>query len=252
MTTATATNDQPGTPALRHVLVTMIGALIVAALIADGAFNLLDLAARHTFVARSSYSAVHSLRVDAANADVRLTAAAPGARLTVTAHVTEALDHPRRETTLTSAGQLHLTESCPLTFSSVCAVTYDIAIPSGIAVTVSSGDGDITTTGLATTASISLRSGDGNITALNIRARNVRLSSGDGDIDAQLATAPQQLEANSGDGDITLTVPNVPYAIHASSGSGTVSDSELQINPASARSINANSGDGNVAIQPAR
>lgn len=251
MTTATVTEPHRPSRALRPLILSAIGALLAVAVIADGAFTLLDLGARHTFVTRSSYAGVRSLRVDVDKADVRLMAAPAGARLTVVAHVTDALDRPRRIAT-SSAGRLHLEQSCPLTFSVVCAVTYDIAVPSGVVVVVRSGDGNVTATGLATTSTVSLSSGDGDITATGLRATRVRLNSGNGTIDAQLAKAPEQLQASSGDGDIRLTVPNVPYAVHAGSGAGSVSDDALQINPASPRSIDATSGAGSVTIRPAR
>jgi len=250
MASATVTMERPRTTAQRHRLLTVIGALIAATLIAGGAFNLLELAARHEYAVRSSYAGVLSLKVDASG-DVRLTAAPAGTRLTVVVHVAEALERPRRDATLSRAGELHLTEGCPFALSIACSVSYDIALPSGIAVNVNSGAGDITAMGLTTTASVSLRSGTGDIEATKISAPRVRLDSGAGDIDAQLTMAAQLLESSSGDGNITLTVPNVPYAVHASSSTGTVSDKGMRIDAISSRGIDASSAAGNVTIRPA-
>lgn len=78
------------------------------------------------------------------------------------------------------------------------------------------------------------------------------LSSGAGDIHAQLLHPAQQLEASSGAGDIVLTVPNVAYAVTTSSGVGNITDSSLSIDPGSPRRINASAGAGDVTIQASR
>ena len=62
----------------------------------SGVVALLDVAARHTFTAHSTFAGVHRLIVDNSVGDVHLVRARAGAPVSVTAHVTEGLGNPRR------------------------------------------------------------------------------------------------------------------------------------------------------------
>jgi hypothetical protein len=242
--------DSARAPVAIRITLTLIGAVIAVGLVLAGALTLLDLSARHTFDTRASYDGVQSLFVDDGGGDVVLTSAPAHSPLLVSEHVTEGLTTPGRRATRDRTGGLHLKASCPDFPGPECQVGYQIVVPSGVAVIVSSGAGDIVATNLTSTASVQLSSGAGDVTARQISAPNVKLDSGAGDVSLQLTAPAQQLEASSGAGDVTLTVPNATYAVHATSGAGNVSDQSLRIDPASPRTIHASSGAGNVTISP--
>lgn len=230
---------------------TLLGALLIAALIAYGAFELIDLASRHSFDVAAGYSGVRSLEVDGGTGDVRLVAGPAGSEVSVVEHVTEGLSTPDRKAVRGANGALTISATCSVTISNNCGVSYTIMVPPAVAVNVDSGAGDVEARGLSTTAPLKLSSGDGDVNAVGIDAGNVTLESGNGDVTATLDTAPTRLDASSGNGDVTLTVPNTTYSVHASSGNGTVSDQTLRTDPSSPRSITASSGNGDVTIQAA-
>jgi len=209
----------------------VLGALLLAFLIACGAYGLSDLAARHSYDVRASYHGVHALRVDGGDGDVHLVGAPSGSAVSVVEHVTEGLSSPSRVARVGAGGVLRLSAACTVVFSNSCGISYTVAVPSGLTVDAHSGGGDVDARGIG--------------------AGNVTLESGNGDVSATLERAPSRLEAKSGNGDVTLTVPNVTYAVHASSGNGNVSDGSLRIDPSSPRTITATSGNGDVTIKAA-
>jgi len=228
---------------------TVLGGLLLAFLIAYGAFELIDLASRHSFDVRAGYAGVRSLEVDGGSGDVHLTAGAAGSEVIVVEHVTEGLTSPDRKAVRGTGGALRLSASCRVGVSNNCGVSYTIAVPAGVAVNADSGDGNVDARGLSANGPVELSSGNGNVNAVGIDAANVTLKSGNGDVTATLDRAPAQLDASSGNGDVRLTVPNATYAVRATSGNGTVSDDTLRIDPSSPRSITANSGNGDVTVR---
>lgn len=239
------------TPAIRWLL-SAIAAALALALVLGGAYTLLDLAARHTFETRSSYSGVRSLIVDASAGDVVITGAPNASAVQVVEHVSEGLSTPSRQAVREPGGELRLHETCPGLFGTSCDVSYTIAVPNGVEVIASSGAGDVTARDLRTRSIVRLSSGAGDVTAASISAPDVRLSSGAGDIHARLSSPLTRLVASSGAGDVDLTVPNAVYSVAATSGAGTVSDGSVRTDPAAARSIHATSGAGDVTIRVSR
>jgi Histidine kinase len=59
------------------------------------------------------------------------------------------------------------------------------------------------------TGPLRLSSGDGDVNALGIRATNVTLQSGNGDVTATFDRAPTRLDASSGNGDVTIQAAGV-------------------------------------------
>jgi Toastrack DUF4097 len=230
---------------------TVLGGLLLAFLIAYGAFELIDIGSRASFDVSATYGGVRSLEVDGGTGDVHLTAGAAGSDVIVVEHVIGGLTTPDRQAVRGAGGALRLSSSCPVGISNYCQVSYTIAVPPGVAVDADSAGGDVDARGLSTTAPLKLTSGDGDVSALGIGAGNVTLDSGNGDVTATLVRAPSRLYASSGNGDVTLTVPNTTYAVHVSSGNGDVSDSTLRTDPASPRTITASSGNGDVTVRAA-
>jgi len=228
----------------------VLGGLALVWLIGWCAFELIDFVSRHTSDVSTTYAGVRSLEVDGGTGDVHIDGGAAGSGVVVIEQVTEGLTTPHRNAVRGAGGTLRLSASCPIGISNYCGVSYTVTVPPGVTVTADSA-GDVDARGLTTTAPLKLSSGDGDIDAIDVTAPVVTLDSGNGDVTATLDRAPTTLNASSGNGDLTLTVPNVTYAVHASSGNGSVSDPTLRIDPNSARSITASSGNGNVTIRAA-
>ena len=252
MASADLTLDAPRTPPAIRAVLTLVGVIIAGGLVLMGAYTLLDLVSRHTFSTRSTYSGVRSLVVDDESGGVSLTSAPAGAQVVVVEHLTKGLTSPHREVVRGSHGALHLKASCSGFPGPECDVRYVVAVPSGVSVLVNSGAGDISASGLITSASVQLSSGAGEVSVTRISAPQVQLSSGAGDVTAQFTRPAQRLVASSGAGDVHLTVPNFTYAVHASTGAGVVSDATVRTDPGSPRTISATSGAGDVTISANR
>jgi hypothetical protein len=145
-----------------------------------------------------------------------------------------------------SGTTLTLSYSCPAEF--VCGVSYDIQVPRGVAVQVSSAAGAITLTSLA--GPVTAQTSAGLISAAGLASPTADLKSDAGGINADFSAAPGSVHASTHVGPIALTVPgSAAYKIstHTYVGSSTVTVSK---NPASAHAISASSDLGSITISP--
>ena len=115
--------------------------------------------------------------------------------------------------TRTLAGKtLTLGYQCP--DESLCSASYDIQVPRGVAVQVSSETGEIRLFSLAGT--VTAKSGTGLIVAAGLTSRTASFTTNLGEIDAVFATAPVTLNATTNLGAINIRVPcTVSYDVKA-------------------------------------
>ena len=118
--------------------------------------------------------------------------------------------------TRTLAGKtLMLGYQCP--DESLCSASYDIQVPRGVAVRVSSGTGEIRLSSLAGT--VTAKSGTGLIVAAGLTSRTASFTTNLGEIDAVFATAPVTVHVTTNLGAINLRVPGtVSYDVNAPPG----------------------------------
>jgi hypothetical protein len=160
---------------------------------------------------------------------------------------------------------LVIRSSCGATlFNDRCSRSYVLHVPSGVAVTADSSqgnvdvsdggrvsahsdEGDVTITRGSGTLQAS--SGQGDVTISRSTARSVSAHSGQGDVVVDLVASPKRLIASSGQGNVAVELPTGPnsYQVHANSGQGNVSDN-VDNNPASNRVVEASSGQGDVTV----
>ena len=254
---------------VRRALLAVAGVLAFA-LVAMAAYNLLDLAARHTTTERASYGDVRALVVDDASG-IRLTAAPAGAPLHVVARVTEGLTSPKRSAVRGSDGTLRLSSSCPFIFEDQCEVSYEIQVPSGTLVRARSSAGDVVAEDLIASRPVELHSSAGDVIAVDVSAPAIQLSTGAGDVQARgLRSDRVQAESSAGDvvvsmrsparrlladssaGDVDVLVPDRAYRLDATSSAGDVDAVELRTDPGSDRSITAHSSAGDVHVAAQR
>lgn len=228
-------------------LLTVAATLFALLFIAGGAQALLDLSARHAFDVRSSHAGVRTITVEDDSGDVRLTGAPAGGPVRVVAHLTEGLRKPRWTATRGAGGTLRLRASCPVLFSTVCDVRFEVEVPAGVAVSAHSGHGSVTAEGVSA-PDVELETGAGSVRASGLRVRRVRASAGAGDVRVGMLTPPSLVDAHSGAGGVELTVPDAVYAVDAHAGAGDVIDGAVRKDPASPRRITATSGAGDVRI----
>jgi hypothetical protein len=127
-------------------------------------------------------------------------------------------------------GALDIQQDCPAgLLDQACSVSYQIAVPPGVPLNLSSDDGDV-----KVTRSLS---------------RNVHASSGSGNIWLDFATAPSTVVAQTDSGSVTVRVPpGGRYAIEPSTDSGNQRVNVSQ-DPAAPRNIIASSDDGNITVE---
>jgi hypothetical protein len=268
-----STLTQPA-PARRTPLPVRRALLVVAALtalflVATGAYNLLDVASRHTTTKQASFASVRELVVEDAG-DVRLTGAPAGAPLRVVTRITEGVREPGRSAVRTAGGGLRLSSSCPGFFGGQCGVDYEISVPAGTAVRVDASEGDVAAEDLTTTRPLVLHSSAGDVRATDVAAPSIALSSSAGDVQARelsgerieagssagdvvasIKTPAERLLAHSSAGNVELLVPNAIYRVDATSSAGDVDADSVRTDPSAPRTITAHSSAGDVRIAAA-
>jgi hypothetical protein len=151
-----------------------------------------------------------------------------------------AASHMLHGTTLT------LSYTCPRELS--CGVSYNVKVPRGVAVSVSTSTGAVTLTALAGT--VSARAAAGLITAVELSSPVASFTSDAGGVLATFAAAPRSLTATTNVGPITLTVPGTTgylVAAHTVVGSSTVT---VPRSGSPAHSISARSDLGSISVSP--
>ncbi|MEU8181485.1 DUF4097 family beta strand repeat-containing protein [Micromonospora sp. NPDC049044] len=120
-----------------------------------------------------------------------------------------------------------------------CSVSYEVAVPEGVAVEGESGSGDVE---LSRIGAVDLRLGSGDV-RVNGASGTVGVETGSGNIDVSEASGTIRLRAGSGD----ITARRLGGATDAEAGSGNVTV-ELE-KPTSARA-HASSGDVTMLVPP--
>ncbi|ASW56251.1 DUF4097 family beta strand repeat-containing protein [Plantactinospora sp. KBS50] len=162
----------------------------------------------------------------------------------------------------------------------LCTVSYEVTAPTGVAVSGSSGSGDIDLRGVSTVevelgsgnvtvqdasgdvqvrtgsgniavsragGAVALYAGSGTVTGTELGGGAVRAQAGSGNVDLRLATA-NSVQARSGSGSVQIAVPPDHYRVHADSGSGS-RDVTVTDEPAASLLIDARTGSGNLSVR---
>jgi hypothetical protein len=197
----------------------------------------------------------------------------PTASFTVTAHVTAVVvNGGSGSVDVTGAGRSTVSVSQQATYSStppkvthvlhgttltmsytcpaeiVCDVSYQVQVPRGVAVSVSTSTGAVTLTSLAGT--INAHASTGLITADDLRSPVATFKSNAGGVIATFSVPPRTLTATTNVGPIGLSVPgSVAYRLntHTLVGTSTVT---VHRSSSPAHSISASSDLGSISISP--
>lgn len=164
-----------------------------------------------------------------------------------------------------AGNDLRLSTTCR-TLEPSCSVDFRVAIPAELALTVSTGSGDVDVRGVAgavtvsagsgdiavadAAAPVSVRAGSGDITLENVAGRTVDARTGSGDIDAAFEQVPVEVRARTGAGDVSLVLPgSAAYAVDVDTGAG---DETVTVDMAasSPNRIYVRTGSGDVSVVP--
>jgi Putative adhesin len=241
-------------------------AAVVFSVVAIGwsCFTLVDLLALRTYHSSQAFPAVGTIDLQTGDAEVTVVPDATGGQILVDRVVHRGLvrvndgDHVQ-------GGRLVVVDGCRRAFSWHCSMSITIHTPRQIDLVGSVGDGDLHDRGTSgevdlsggdgditlsqVTGEVSLHVGDGDITTQGLRAPTVSISSGDGDVNLNLANSPQRVSIHSGDGDIDACLPadTASYAVTTDTGDGSVSN-QIPTSPIAAKTMTIQSGDGDVTL----
>ncbi|MCZ4122432.1 DUF4097 family beta strand repeat-containing protein [Streptomyces sp. H39-S7] len=199
---------------------------------------------------------VSAVEVGKGSGDVRIR---PGAGGGVTIHRTVRYHGDGKPTPgqKVENGTLTFTDGCD-----DCSIDYELTVPAGASVKVSTGSGDVDVQGVAS-ANLKTGSGDidvsgvagalttwagsGDLTGTGLGGADVSATASSGEIRLTFVKAPQKVAIKASSGDVTVHVPGGPYATDVSTGSG---DEHVSVpaDPSATARIQVRTGSGDVTL----
>ncbi|MFL6128441.1 MAG: hypothetical protein ACJ73E_05190 [Mycobacteriales bacterium] len=269
----------PLSSARRWVLA--VGVLLSVAAIAWGVLLLVNLLGRTTEDRSATLPATGGqLILSSSGGGIRV-AVGDVTDIRVVSHLVYGLSAPRLRQDA-GPGGVRLAASCPW-YSSLCSVTYEITLPTGMAVRAESSGGSISVRGVtgavdtsssggpitvsettssirahssggsvtvtASTGAVDLDSSGGGIVGTGLRGDRARAESSGGSVRLVFDAPPRLVEASSSGGGVEVRLPRVDggYRVDAtSSGGGQVVD--VPTDPASTRRVTVHSSGGDARV----
>jgi hypothetical protein len=201
-------------------------------------------------------------------------------QVTETIGYDQGIDSPPMVTQSVSGGRLSLSD--PACSNSGCTVDFDVTVPPGVTVTVSTGGGPLAVSGVAganlasgggpvratliggpltvNTAGGALvlrglsgplhaETDGGTLIAQDVAAATATITTGGGPAMVSFVTAPENVSVSTDGGPAMVAVPGGPYKLTADSGGGPQSVG-IATDPAARPSITVTSGGGPLRIEP--
>ncbi|MEV4107800.1 DUF4097 family beta strand repeat-containing protein [Nonomuraea sp. NPDC049695] len=147
--------------------------------------------------------------------------------------------------------------------ASACEVSYEVEVPKGLRVDVSSDSGDLTLRGLSGELKARSDSGDltleglsgqlkartdsGVIEADDLAAKHAEVETDSGDVDLTFDGQPDKVVTTSDSGSISIRVPQGPYNVVAKTDSGDKHITAAN-DPSAARQIQLTSDSGDLEV----
>jgi Putative adhesin len=168
---------------------------------------------------------VRAIAVDVDTGDVELVR---GSQVTVEQTTEYLIRKPDVERTVKD-GVLTLKSDCGGLFLLDCTTDFRIEVPEGVAVNV--------------------RTDVGNVTGAALASSDVRIKTDVGDVDVDLTTAPDRLEAFTDVGDVELRLPDAAYAVDTDTDVGDIDVNGVVQDDRAPRSVTTKTDVGDVTIQ---
>jgi hypothetical protein len=157
-----------------------------------------------------------------------------------------AFGHPARERRSVSGGVLRISSRCPKIVVGSCSVSYELAVPETVTVSVHATEGSVRFTGFRGTASV--RTGAGNVDVEAYCGFDFAATTGSGNVRIAAACSPAHLEVFTRSGNATALVPAGRYRVSAGSGKGQPRVSGVVRDAAAPFTIDMHSGTGKLTI----
>lgn len=164
---------------------------------------------------------------------------------------------------------LRLASDCRMQVISLgCSVTYRLTVPHDVALAGSASNGGLDIAAVAGTVDLSTSNGDitlaggeqavtlrtsnGRIDVRDTRSGHLELTSSNGDVWAEVVTAPDTLVARTSNGRIDVVLPDEgPYAVEANTSNGRT-DVQVPTDPTASSVIEARTSNGSISVRPSR
>lgn len=244
---------------------TLVGLLLAAAIVPAVALSIIGSTAYQRLASRERVftTPVTAVSIQVSSGDITIGRRTDANTVVATSGV-HGLTYPSDDEHVVGH-TLVIRSSCgAMIFNDRCSRSYVVSLPSGVAVTADSSQGNVNVTGADRTVSahsgqgdvtitrgsgsLLASSGQGDVSIIRSAATTVSVHSGQGDVAVDLISPPKRLTASSGQGDVTIELPKGSnYNVQANSGQGDVSDT-VDNNPASDRVVNVSSGQGDVTV----
>jgi hypothetical protein len=240
---STTTRSRALTPGRKAMLA--VGGLFAVALIAVGTWTAIQALGTTTETRHLTLTPTAGRLIIHTNGDIQITTSG-GSDVQVTEQIKHSIGRPRLEETSTGEGVV-LHGNCPW-YTSICGVSYQITVPSGLSVEATTSAGDITISGA--TGNLRLSSSAGDITATGLRSDSVQARSSAGDVSLGFDVPPTAVTGHTSAGDIDVTLPAADggYRVHVHTSAG---DHHVTVptDPQSSRVIDATTSAGDVEVR---
>lgn len=191
-----------------------------------------------------------AIELDLGEAPVQITGGATGA---VEVRRTEEFAFGRRPRITrrleSRSGVLRIASRCPATVLSTCAVSFRIAVPDNVLVSVRTTSGRVAISSLNGSARLASSSGD--IAVNGFCGFTLVATSASGDVTSAADCSPDRMELRSGSGDVHAVVPSGRYRVDAHNDANGQRVRNLTVADDASFTIQALSGSGDVTVESA-
>jgi hypothetical protein len=183
--------------------------------------------------------------------DVSVHEGDPGQPLVIRRILTWSFNRPTAEVAQ-HGSRVEIVGRCPTIGFSFghCAVNFDVTLPRGTSVVLTSQTGDVTASGIGGT--LEATTDTGNVDLRDLRSERVTATSSTGDVAVTLLTAPRSVRTGTSTGDVRVRVPadGTAYQVTANT---SVGDRTVHVptDPVSPRTINASTSVGDLVVTTA-
>ncbi len=233
-------------PTARRRWLVVLGSILAVAMVGWTTITLVDLMAHQREDAQRTFAVpAGRVSIHLSSGSVHVVAGS-GSTVDVKRHLSYGLSHPHVSERVI-AGVLTIDTSCTGVVSTFCTARYDLAVPTGFAVTASSSAGSVAVTGMS--GPLDLSSSAGSVSATDVSSTDVRAHSSAGSVMVTFTVTPQRVDASSTAGAVVVLVPanGPPYRVDAHSTAGG-SAVDVPTDPQSDRVIIAHSTAGGVLV----
>ena len=191
-----------------------------------------------------------TLELDVGSAPVQITGGATGA---VEVRRTEEFAFGRRPEITRDvdarSGLVRVTARCPATVLATCDVSFRIAVPDNVLVTVRTTSGRVAIASLNGSARVATSSGD--VAISGFCGFTLVATSASGDVSAAADCSPDRMELRSSSGDVHAVVPAGRYRVDAHNDANEQRVRNLTEADDASFAIQALSGSGDVVVESA-